>query len=143
HWGNYPRVGFTPKRSLLECHESARRFVKNGVFGVYRCGGTFDMPGMEGPQYYVFNRALENPDSDIDATLTEFCGASFGCEAGRPMKNFYMALDRRLRAFDRLSATYTESPGNSAGKFAASLPGDPLDMLAFIYTADVLNSLEG
>ena len=143
HWGNYPRVGFTPKRSLYECNASARRFVENGVFGVYRCGGTFDMPGMEGPQYYVFNRTLENPAADIDATLTEFCDAAFGREAGRPMKNFYMALDRRLRAFDRLSATYTESPGNSAGKFAASLPDDPLDMLAFIYTADTLNSLEG
>lgn len=143
HWGNYPRVGFTPKRSLYECRESARRFVKNRVHGVYRCGGNFDMPGMEGPQYYMFNRALENPEADIDATLTEFCDAAFGCEAGRPMKNFYIEIDRRLRAFDRMSATFSESPCDIVDKFAMCLPDDPLDLLAFIYTADLLNAAEG
>ena len=38
HWDNCPCVDFTPKRSIFECHESVHRFVKNGVFGVYRCG---------------------------------------------------------------------------------------------------------
>lgn len=143
HWGNYPRVGFTPKRSLYECHASASRFVENGVHGVYRCGGNFDMPGMEGAQYYMFNRALENPGADIDATLTEFCDAAFGRKAGRPMKNFYIEIDRRLRAFDRLSATYSESPCDFAGQYEECLPDDPLDMLAFLYTADVLDAMEG
>ena len=78
HWMAYSRVGFTPHRSLYECHASARRYVMNGSRGVYRCGDNLGLVALEGPQYYVFNNTLENPDLDIDAALAEFCVASFG-----------------------------------------------------------------
>ena len=139
HWGDYVRVGFTPKRSLFECRESARRFVRNGVFGIYRCGVKFNMPGIEGPEYYMFNRALENPDADIDATLTEFCDAAFGADAGRPMKVFYETVDARLRIFDKAGNVFTASPG----RYELAIPDDPLEMLAYIYTADVIGAMEG
>lgn len=139
HWGDYVRVGFTPKRSLLECRESARRFVKNGVFGIFRCGVKFNMPGIEGPQYYMFNRTLENPDADIDATLAEFCDAAFGKEAGSPMKVFFETVDARLRVFDLAGNSFATTPG----RYEEAMPDDPLEMLSYIYTADVLGTMEG
>ena len=141
-WGCYPLPGFTAKRSYMGCARLIRSFRDYGVHGIYRCGYG-ELPGMEGAQYYVFNRLLENPDADVGALAKEFCDAAFGMVAGEPMKRFYDTLDRRLRMFDLIEAPYTEVASGKPSAYEMAMPRDPIDLIGWIYSPTVLAEMEG
>ena len=142
NWGCYPLPGFTAKRSFQGCARLIRRFRQYGVHGIYRCGYG-ELPGMEGAQYYVFNRLMENADADIGQMVREFCDAAFGKTAGEPMKRFYETLDRRLRMFDLIEAPYTEVASGKPGEYEMAMPRDPIDLIGWIYSPVVMSEMEG
>ena len=120
-WGNYKFLGFTPRRSCRSVHETARCLVKNGVKGVFRCG-YFELPGLEGPAYWVFNRTLSNADLDVRAAVDEYCDYCYG-DAATPMRKFHGLIDARLAVETFPSAR-------------------PLDAIAYLYTPETLKALE-
>ena len=142
-WGNYRPLGNTPKRSFAGLAELVDRLRRYNVQGVYRCGSGGELFGLEGPQYYYFNRLLENPKAGIAETLKEFCDAAFGAEAGEPMFRFYEALDVRLRVNDRISMGHFEADAPDVSKWTKADQSKRLDLLAYIYTADVVSTMDG
>ena len=141
-WGNYPPPGFTPKRSFAGISTLVKRLRANRVHGVYRCGFG-ELPGIEGAQYYYFDRLLQDPSAQMDSTLKEFCDAAFGPVAGEPMKRFYETLDERLRMFDSMSMGHFEAEGPDVSKYLKAVPSRTLDLLAYFYTPETLNVMEG
>ncbi len=125
NWGDYQRVGLTPKRSPKFCTEQVSLFHKNNVKGIYRCGFG-ELMGMEGPAYYVYGKALENPEKANYATLTEdYCRNAY-LESAAPMRAFFEAAYPRLDAYSELETK-------------SKLPLNPRVVLAFIYSPDILN----
>ena len=141
-WGNYHPLGFTPRHSFAGLSEFANRLHRYNVRGIYRCGYG-DLHGLEGPAYYYFNRLLENPQAGIAETLKEFCDCAFGPEAGEPMYRFYEALDVRLRFNDRLGMSHWEAEAPDVSKWAKADDSHHLDKFAYIYTPDVISTLDG
>ena len=120
-WGNYKELGYTPRHSYASVHETARTLVKNKVKGIFRCG-YFELPGLEGPAYWVFNRTLSNPDLDVRAAMDEYCDWCYG-DAAALMGKFHGIIDAHL----------------AVEKFPAARP---LDALAYLYTPETLKMLE-
>ena len=110
--------------------------------GIFRCGYG-ELPGVEGPAYYFFDRLLEDPKAEIEATLKEFCDAAFGAEAGEPMFRFYEALDVRLRVNDRLDTGHFEADPPDVSKWKKPDRTHRLDMLAYIYTPSIVETTSG
>jgi hypothetical protein len=127
NWGTYHVIGVTPKRSPKFCSDQIKLFKDKNIHGIYRCGfGEF--PGMEGPAYYVFGKAMGDPDGAGAAPLAEeFYRLAYG-EAAAPMRAFFEALNPRLDAYAAL-----ENGG--------ALPSNPRVALAMIYSPDVLISM--
>ena len=141
-WGNYQNLGLTPKRSFAGLAELVSRFRRYNVTGVYRCGGG-ELPGLEGPQYYYFDRLLENPAAGVSDTLKEFCDAAFGAEAGEPMFRFYETLDSRLRVNDRIGTGHWEADSPDVSKWSKADESRRLDLIAYVYTPDVVATMDG
>ena len=141
-WGEYPPPGFTPKRSFAGLASVVRRLRENHVRGIFRCGYG-ELPGVEGPAYYYFDRLLQDPKAEIDATLKEWCDAAFGPVAGEPMRRFYLELDKRLRMFDSMSMGHFEADAPGTSAFLKAVPERPLDLFAYFYTPETLNVMEG
>ena len=120
-WGGYQFLGCTPKRTYRSVHDTARTLVKNGVKGIFRCG-YLELPGLEGPAYWVFNRTLSDPDLDIRAAVSEYCDYCYG-DAAAPMARFHDTIDAHL----------------AVEKFPAARP---LDAFAYLYTPETLKDLE-
>ena len=94
--------GFMPQRTPRYAAGQVRLFHANNVRGIYLCGG-FEMPGLEGPVYYVYGRMLGDTSLDWQALQDEFYALAFG-KAREPMKRFYEAmhesLERYVSAYD-------------------------------------------
>lgn len=96
----WPRV---PPRYAVNL---VRLWKENDVIVVYM-GGGLDQAGsswgLNGPSYYAFGKAMEDPSRDADELEQEYVEASFGA-AAEPMAAFFTEMHRRMevrQGFDR------------------------------------------
>lgn len=88
--------------------DQIRLFLENEVIGIYLCGGldcgSGSGWGLNGPGYYAFGQAMNDPVRDADELEWEFIEAAYG-EAAPPMRQFFELMHRRWEVrsrFDRL-----------------------------------------
>lgn len=94
NWGYYQPEGFTPKNCSPEFLEKQIRSLKKmGVKGLYRCG-YWDLPGLEGPAYYVYGQLWHREEMKGEQLFDEYCTRVFGAAAPE-MKKFYTLLYSR------------------------------------------------
>ena len=79
-WKCFPHV------MVHDTARSMRRFVQDGVRGIFECGEQDQL------EQYVMVRVWDDPDMDVDAVIDEFFRRYFG-PAGEPMKRFYLRLE--------------------------------------------------
>jgi len=129
-----PRIVFLP--NWLGCWRrvapryavnQVRLFVENNVIGIYLCGGldtTDGAWGLNGPSYYAFGKAMEDPTRDADELEREYVAASFG-EAAGPMGEFFSTMHRRLEVRELFDRRETGVPDRRyRGYPFEMLPGD-------------------
>ncbi|MFB3789641.1 MAG: DUF4838 domain-containing protein [bacterium] len=80
HWKCFPNV------MVHKTAETMRRFIRDGVRGIFVCG---EQDMLEG---YVIAKIWDDPDQDVDALLREFFTRYFGAAAG-PMERFYRRIE--------------------------------------------------
>ena len=131
NWGSYKLPGFTPVQSPDYPAEQVKRFHKMGVKGIYRSGFGVSF-GLEGPVYYMYGKLWDDPSRNPEELLLEFYKYAFG-ESALPMTRFYKLLYDRLRPFSKLDSA-------STGKYL--LPANPRAWIGFIYTPELLETLE-
>jgi hypothetical protein len=117
----WPRV---PPRLAMN---RVRLWLENHVIGIY-LGGGLDSAGsswgLNGPSYYVFGKAMEDPTRDADELEREYVDASFGKAAG-PMRAFFSTMHRRLEVRERYDRLATGVPDRRyRGYPFEMLPGD-------------------
>ena len=146
-WGSYKRVGFTPRYSLGALSVFTRRLLDNGVKGVFKCGFG-ELFGLEGPQYWLFNRTLIDPKTDPRASLAEYCRFGFG-PAAQAMRRFYETLDERLRSMSKagdlgngLGAEWDPRYAAGLGAYGGPTAMRPLDELVAVYTPDAIATMD-
>ena len=128
-WGTYSSCIFDPTRSVRYLADTLRVLRDNHVVSIYKCGfGT--ALGLEGPQYYVFSRLLEDPDQDPVKLLEEFCDAAYG-KAAAPMRQFFTAVDARLSLRD----------GSSTLDVLETFPRNPRQLHQFTYPPSTVKFL--
>lgn len=140
-WGNYPFMGFTAKRSYQYSVDFVKMLLRNRVHGLYRCGYG-ELMGMEGPANWVFNRAVEDPELDVNAAVEEYCRRAYG-PAAPEMRRFHDTLDKQLRgvnAWEGLDDTgaWAERPGD----LKDAKPKNALDWIGFVYSPEVIKTME-
>lgn len=140
-WGGYQPLGLTPKRSWMRCRDFAKMMIDYGIHGIYRCGYG-NMFGMEGPQYWVFNHAVENPDLDVDKAVDEYCTRAFGPVCAPQMRKFYETLDRRLRGINLMEGGLDGGALRMTSSYRDAQIQNPMELLSFVYTPDVLKTME-
>lgn len=123
NWGPWPTPGLTAKRSYAFLADQARRFIANGVKGVYRCGYG-ELFGMEGPAYYVYNRILGDTSLDANRLADEYVHRAYGA-AAKPMGSFFRTLDKQLSRVD-----------------VNAFVRQPLHLFPALYPPDVLEQME-
>lgn len=139
-----PNLGtrYTPMRTPLYVESQVRRLTQNKFQSVYR-DGAGDLFGLEGPVYYSMGRMFDDPEN-LQAKLLvhEFCGAAFG-KAAAPMITFYDELYHAIELYSDFLGT--RSPAwvynDIYGQRRKNLT-DPFQLLGFLYTPDLLASLE-
>ncbi len=139
NWGDYPQPGFTARLSPEACADQVRLFAGNNIRGIYRCGFG-ELFGMEGPVYYLYGKLLENPDLSPEKVLEDYYKNAFG-EAAVPMRVFYNTLHERLNSYYILNSAQ-RNEYSSAMKGKRILPENPRVILAYIYSPDLVETLE-
>ncbi|OQA81839.1 MAG: hypothetical protein BWY31_03624 [Lentisphaerae bacterium ADurb.Bin242] len=139
NWGEYPQPGFTAKLSPEACTDQVRMFAENNIRGVYRCGFG-ELFGMEGPVYYLYGKLLENPEASPEVVLDDYYKSAFG-KAAAPMRVFYNTLHQRLNACYAMNAA-SKNEFSDAMKGKRVLPENPRILLVFIYSPDMIDTLE-
>lgn len=139
-----PNLGtrYTPMRTPLYVEEQVKRLVKNKFQSIYR-DGTGDLFGLEGPVYYTMGRMFDDPDKlQAKVLVHEFCGAAFG-KSAPAMLAFYDQLYHGIELYSQYLGT--RSPAwtyvNIYGQRRKHLT-DPFQFLGFLYTPNLLASLE-
>jgi len=94
NWGYYQAEGLTPKRTPEFLETQAKSFNENNVKGIYCCGFG-ELFGLEGPEYYMWGKQLENPSLSSSVLLDEYCNYAFG-PAAKTMRKFYDSLYTRM-----------------------------------------------
>lgn len=79
-WHCFPHV------MVHQTAEAMRRFIKDGVRGIFECGEQDQL------EQYVMARIWDDPDVDVDGVIEEFFRLYFGA-AGEPLKRFYLRLE--------------------------------------------------
>ena len=133
---------YFPTRTPLFVESQIRRLYSNHVQGIQRDGPGL-LFGMEGPVYYTFGRMIDDPATNrANDLVNEFCGAAFG-KAADNMRRFYDALYHNVEIYSDFLGTrcpawaYKDINGRGR-KFIT----DPFRLIGFIYTPDLLSSLE-
>jgi len=72
----------------------------------------------EGPKMYVYQKLLENPDLNLDATITDWCEAAVGKSAAGDLRQYYTFWDN----FWRKKAVQTNWWKSSKNSIYLSLP---------------------
>ena len=140
-WGGYQVLGYTPKRSWMRCRDFAKLMVDNGIRGLFRCGYG-ELFGLEGPTYWVFNHAIENPDLDVDKAVDEYCLRAFGPVAGPKMRKFYETLDRRLRGINLMEGSMDCGAIRPTNAIDDAQISSSIELMSFVYAPDVLKKME-
>lgn len=139
-----PNLGtrYTPMRTPRFVESQARRLAKNKFQSIYR-DGAGDLYGLEGPVYYTMGRMFDDPESlQAKLLVQEFCGAAFG-KSAPSMLAFYDQLYHGIELYSEYLGT--RSPAwvyiNIYGQRRKHLT-DPFQFLGFLYTPNLLTSLE-
>jgi len=138
NWGVYHYEGFTPKRTFKYLHDQVKLLIENRIGFLYRCGGR-ELPGLEGPAYYVWGKLLADPDLSADELLKRYCRAAFGKGAG-DMERFFRLLDSRLKFDASHRPADWDNTALLEGKNPASM--DNVALLKMRYTPEVCRQLE-
>lgn len=133
---------YTPMRTPLFLAAQVRRFRRHHITSTFR-DGVGQIHGLEGPAYYVWGRMFDDPDTNQAAPLKlEFIEAAFG-PAAAPMRRFYDRLYHGIELYAQYLGT--RNPGwtyvDIYGRRHKHL-SDPFQLLGFLYTPRLLNSLE-
>lgn len=132
----WPRV---PPRYAVDL---VRLWKENGVIVVY-LGGGLDQPGsswgLNGPSYYAFGKAMEDPSRDADDLEREYVEASFGA-AAEPMAAFFIAMHRRMEARQLLDRHETGNPDRRYRGFPFEMY--PSDYHAHFFPPQILNEMD-
>ena len=132
NWGEYPLPGLTPKHTPEFAERQIRCFAANHVRGIYRCGFG-ELFGLEGPVYYIYGKLLDDPGQSAAALLDDYCRAAFGEAAAPSMRTFYNTLHSRLELYSTLKERNADT---------TVLPQNPRIYLAYVYSPDVLETME-
>ena len=139
-----PNLGtrYTPMRTPRFVETQARRLFHSKVQSLYR-DGPGALYGLEGPVYYIMGRMFDDPENiQAKVLMHEFCGAAFG-KAGPRMLRFYDQLYQAVEPYSEYLGTrcpawtYTNIYGQRR-----KLLSDPFRLLSFLYTPNLLESLE-
>ncbi|QDU29101.1 beta-D-glucuronidase [Anatilimnocola aggregata] len=139
-----PNLGtrYTPMRTPRYVETQVRRLSRNKFQSIYR-DGTGDLFGLEGPVYYTMGRMFDDPEN-LQAKLLvhEFCGAAFG-KSAPSMLAFYDQLYHGIELYSEFLGTRNPawSYQNIYGQRRKFLT-DPFQFLGFLYTPNLLGSLE-
>ena len=139
-----PNLGtrYTPMRTPLFVEAQVKRLVRNNIQSIYR-DGPGQLFGLEGPVYYTMGRMFDDPESNQAKDLVqEFCGAAFG-KAASPMLRFYDQLYHGIELYSQHLGTRSSAwtYHNIYGKRRKHL-SDPFQLLGFLYTPNLLASLD-
>ncbi|NQV24564.1 MAG: DUF4838 domain-containing protein [Rhodopirellula sp.] len=139
-----PNLGtrYTPMRTPLFVESQAKRLSRNKFQSIYR-DGPGDLFGLEGPVYYTMGRMFDDPDNlQARQLMHEFCDAAFG-KSAPSMLAFYDQLYHGIELYSEYLGT--RSPAwvyvNIYGQLRKHLT-DPFQFLGFLYTPNLLTSLE-
>ncbi len=139
-----PNLGtrYTPMRTPLFVESQVRRLVRNRIASVYR-DGPGDLYGLEGPVYYTMGRMFDDSiNLNANLLVKEFCNASFG-KASLPMNQFYDQLYHAIELYSDYLGT--RAPAwvyhNIYGQRRKHLT-DPFQLMGFLYTPNLLASME-
>jgi len=139
-----PNLGtrYTPMRTPGFVETQVKRLVANHIQSVMRDGPGI-LYGLEGPVYYTMGRMFDDAEhNEAKVLVHEFCGAAFG-KSAPPMLQFYDQLYRGIEIYSRYLGTrdpgwaYTDIYGRRQKHLS-----DPLQLLGFLYTPDLLTSLD-
>jgi hypothetical protein len=132
----WPRV---PPRYAVDL---IRLWKENNVIVVYM-GGGLDQPGcswgLNGPSYYAFGKAMEDPSRDADELEREYVEASFGA-AAEPMAAFFAAMHRRMEARQLLDRHETGNPDRRYRGYPFEMY--PSDYHAHFFPPQILNEMD-
>jgi len=139
-----PNLGsrYTPMRTPRFVEAQAKRLAASRIQGIYR-DGPGALYGLEGPVYYTMGRMFDDPERVQAKDLVhEFCEAAFG-KAAPTMLRFYDQLYHGIELYSEYLGTrcpawtYHDIYGRRR-----KLLADPFQLLGFLYTPTLLESLE-
>jgi len=139
-----PNLGtrYTAMRTPRFVEAQVKRLVGNRIQSVYR-DGPGALYGLEGPVYYVMGRMFDDAEgSQAKDLLHEFCGAAFA-KAAPHMLRFYDQLYHGIELYAEYLGTRCPAWAYSDiyGRRRKHLT-DPFQLLGFLYTPNLLESLE-
>ncbi|MFT5468369.1 MAG: hypothetical protein ACI8UO_003478 [Verrucomicrobiales bacterium] len=137
---------YTPMRTPGFVETQVKRLAANRIQSLYR-DGPGQLFGLEGPVYYVMGRMFDDPDNNTaKLLLPEFCEAAFGNKsAAFYMRSFYDQLYHAIALYsDHIGTrcdiwTYQPLPGEGRPRKTVQ---DPFQLIAFLYTPNLLAALE-
>jgi hypothetical protein len=139
-----PNLGtrYTPMRTPGFVETQVQRLAANRIQAIYR-DGPGQLFGLEGPVYYVMGRLLDDPEQHrAKDLLPEFCDAAFGRSAWY-MRSFYDQLNHAITLYsDHLGTRcdhWTYQPLEGRPRKTVT---DPFQLLAFLYTPNLLAALD-
>ena len=139
NWGKYQMLGFLPKRTPDFSAAQLRLFAANEVNGIYMCGFGETL-GLEGPNYYVYGRLLQNPDADPRALADEFYISAYG-KAAAPMKTMFDEMNKRLELYSHIPRW--PNPNNKISwAYSMMMPQQPEDMVTYFFPPKLVSMME-
>ena len=133
---------YTPMRTPRYVETQAKRFAKYNFSSIQR-DGPGQLYGLEGPVYYVMGRMFDDAENlQAKDLVHEFCGAAFGKAAGA-MLRFYDKLYHGIDLYSEYLGTRSPAWGyeDIYGRRHKHL-SDPFQLLGFLYTPELLETLE-
>ena len=138
--GNYVPMGLVARHSLAYLARLAKRFRDNRVVGLFRCE-IQDLYGTEGPCYYIYNKLLQDGTLDVDALLSDYCGAAFGPAAAR-MRAFYDTQDARLRMCDKIAEGFAAGIAAGLDGHLLAMPKKRIELHGLIFSPATIKAME-
>lgn len=137
---------YTPMRTPGFVETQVKRLAANRIQSLYR-DGPGQLFGLEGPVYYTMGRMFDDPENNAAKDLLpEFCEAAFGNKsAAFYMRSFYDQLYHAIALYsDHIGTrcdvwTYQPLPGEGRPRKTVQ---DPFQLIAFLYTPNLLAALE-
>lgn len=143
-----PNLGtrYTPMRTPGFVEEQVKRLAANRIQSLYR-DGPGQLFGLEGPVYYVMGRIFDDPETNAAKDLLpEFYEAAFGNQsAAFYMRSFYEQLYHAIALYSNHIGTrcdvWTYQGVAGEGRPRKTVQ-DPFQLIAFLYTPNLLNALD-